>query len=546
MRKYLLLILFTNLLLADEFEVSKEVKGVNQKNYTDTTTIEIKNEKKEIPTGKVEVVELGPKKADIKEKEKVSIVTTPREEVEITPIDDEVNVKEKTERYSKVFFGVGGHDKVTNYNYGLIDISRIEKYDVNYDLFIKRETAEENRENSKKSSDLIDASFQKDKVKIDLALEKGTQEFPGMNTSLTQVKTDKEYTDLATGVTYKIKDDMSIELDYSYKNNNSDTILTGPEGVYTRDYKYSTYGIKGTKDFLYSDDYGNHSIDSTIGFVRETSSSDDSRNVIFVEASDRFNLVKIENTAFIGKLRVEGGNKTNLSFQTEATRKLDSNVAINAGLGLKSSHTLKKDVINNFYYVNDIVDFENLDNEKIYTLSGGMTFVKEKLYVEAKALINAGDDLITYEAKEVSTGLERAIKPTNYEKSVMWLEAKLNVGYTLTENVRGIANLGLSTLDDIAYSPTLKASVEGIYTRKSYETGLKYNFNGSMYTQNKGASDRGAIGSYGTFDWSNTYSFGDDYLVSFGVNNLLDVKGNKMKDYNINGRMASIGVQIKY
>lgn len=548
MKKYLLLMLVTNLLLADDFEVSKEVQGVNQKNYTDTATIEIKKEKKEIPVQKVELVELGTDTASIKETDKVAVETTPKEEVEVVSPEENNDLLDKKDRDSKIFFGLGGHDDVTNYYYGLMDNSKLEKYGVNYNLLIRRETAEENRENSKKNSDLIDASFEKDKIKLDLALEKGTQEFPGMSTSLTQVKTDKEYTDFSTGVSYKLRDDMSLEFDYSYNNNSSDTLLIGPEGEYTRDYKYSTYELKGTKEFLYNDDFGSHSIDSALGYIRETNSADDSRNIIFMEASDRFSLTKLENTAFNGKARLESGDKTNLSLETEATKKLDDNIAITAELGMKSSYALKKDVIEDFYFVNDIVDFENLKNEKIYTLGGGMTFVKENLYAEAKASINAGDDLITYVAKEVSTGAERAIQPNNYTKSLVWLETNFKAGYILNDNFRGVANVKLSTLDDIAYSPAMTMSLEGMYTKDQYETSLKYNFNGSMYTKNKGegVTDRESVGSYGTIDWINTYNFGNDYTAFFNIDNLLDVKGNKMKDYKINGRMATIGLQIKY
>ena len=46
MKKYLLLMLVTNLLLAEELEVNKEVQGVNQKVYTEVS--EINTDKKEI------------------------------------------------------------------------------------------------------------------------------------------------------------------------------------------------------------------------------------------------------------------------------------------------------------------------------------------------------------------------------------------------------------------------------------------------------------------------------------------------------------------
>ena len=48
MKKYLLLMLVTNLLLAEELEVNKEVQGVNQKVYTEVS--EINTDKKEIKT----------------------------------------------------------------------------------------------------------------------------------------------------------------------------------------------------------------------------------------------------------------------------------------------------------------------------------------------------------------------------------------------------------------------------------------------------------------------------------------------------------------
>jgi len=175
-----------------------------------------------------------------------------------------------------------------------------------------------------------------------------------------------------------------------------------------------------------------------------------------------------------------------------------------------------------------------------------MTYTKDKVYAELNASINSGDDLITYEAQEVSTGLERAIAPTNYDKSVVWLETELNTSYIMDENFRSAANLTLSSLKDISYNPTLKASVEGIYTKDKYEGRMKYNFNGSMYTKNKGNADRESIGSYGTLDLLNTYTFGNDYSVHFDITNLLDVNGKKMKDYDINGRVISLGLEIKY
>ena len=537
MKKYLLLMLVTNLLLAEDLEVNKEVQGVNQKVYTDTN--QIKTEKKEIKTGNVELIELTKSTADIKTNDKVSIDLAPKENIAVADINDRDSLLTKKERESRVFFGIGGHDDITNYNYGIIDSSKIEKYDVNYNLLIKRETAEENRENSEVSTDLLDANFVKDKVKVDLLLEKGTQEFPGMSTAISQVKSDKEFTEFATGISYELTSDTNIEFNYDYNNNSSDTLIV-------RDYKYSTYELKGTKEFLYKDDFGSHSIDATAGIIREDNEDYDNRNILYVEGKNRFNIVKIENTDFIGKVRVEGGEKTNLSLDLDASKKLDDNIKINAGVEVKSSYKLKKDIINDFYYVNDIVDFDNLRNEKVYTLSGGMTYTKDKVYAEVNASINSGDDLITYEAQEVSTGLERAIAPTNYDKSVVWLETELNTSYIMDENFRSAANLTLSSLKDIAYNPTLKASVEGIYTKDKYEGRMKYNFNGSMYTKNKGNADRESIGSYGTLDLLNTYTFGNDYSVHFDITNLLDVNGKKMKDYDINGRVISLGLEIKY
>ena len=546
MKKYLLLMLVTNLLLAEELEVNKEVQGVNQKVYTEVS--EINTDKKEIKTGNVELIELGKSTAEIKTNDKVSIDLAPKENIDVVEMNDRDSLLTKKERESRVFFGMGGHDEITNYNYGIIDNSKIEKYDVNYNLLIKRETAEENRENTKVSTDLLDASFEKNKVKVDLLLEKGTQEFPGMSTASTQVKTDKEFTEFSTGISYELTSDTNIEFDYDYNSNSSDTVLTDTVNLknYTRDYKYSTYELKGTKEFLYKDDFGSHSIDAIAGIIIEANESDDNRNILYVEGKNRFNIVKIENTDFIGKVRVEGGEKTNLSLDLDASKKLDDNIKINAGVEVKSSYKLKKDIIDDFYYVNDVVDFVNLRNEKVYSLSGGMTYTKDKVYAEVNASINSGDDLITYEAQEVSTGLERAIVPTNYEKSLVWLETELNTSYTMDERFRSAASLNLSSLTDIAYNPSLKASVEGIYTKDKYGGRLKYNFNGNMYTKNKGNTDRESIGSYGTIDLLNTYTFGNDYSVNFNITNLLDVNGKKMKDYDINGRVISVGLEIKY
>ena len=229
MKKYLLLMLVTNLLLAEDLEVNKEVQGVNQKVYTDTN--QIKTEKKEIKTGNVELIELTKSTADIKTNDKVSIDLAPKENIAVADINDRDSLLTKKERESRVFFGIGGHDDITNYNYGIIDSSKIEKYDVNYNLLIKRETAEENRENSEVSTDLLDANFVKDKVKVDLLLEKGTQEFPGMSTAISQVKSDKEFTEFATGISYELTSDTNIEFNYDYNNNSSDTLIV-------RDYKY--------------------------------------------------------------------------------------------------------------------------------------------------------------------------------------------------------------------------------------------------------------------------------------------------------------------
>ena len=546
MKKYLLLMLVTNLLLAEELEVNKEVQGVNQKVYTEVS--EINTDKKEIKTGNVELIELGKSTAEIKTNDKVSIDLAPKENIDVVEMSDRDSLLTKKERESRVFFGMGGHDEITNYNYGIIDNSKIEKYDVNYNLLIKRETAEENRENTKVSTDLLDASFEKNKVKVDLLLEKGTQEFPGMSTAISHTE-DKEFTELVAGISYELTSDTNIEFDYDYNSNSSDTVLTDTVNLknYTRDYKYSTYELKGTKEFLYKDDFGSHSIDAIAGIIIEANESDDNRNILYVEGKNRFNIVKIENTDFIGKVRVEGGEKTNLSLDLDASKKLDDNIKINAGVEVKSSYKLKKDIIDDFYYVNDVVDFVNLRNEKVYSLSGGMTYTKDKVYAEVNASINSGDDLITYEAQEVSTGSERAIVPTNYPKSLVWLETELNTSYTMDERFRSAASLNLSSLTDIAYNPSLKASVEGIYTKDKYEGRLKYNFNGSMYTKyKKDNTDRESIGSYGTLDFLNTYTFGNDYSVNFNITNLLDVNGKKMKDYDINGRVISVGLEIKY
>ena len=239
MKKYLLLMLVTNLLLAEELEVNKEVQGVNQKVYTEVS--EINTDKKEIKTGNVELIELGKSTAEIKTNDKVSIDLAPKENINVVEMNDRDSLLTKKERESRVFFGMGGHDEITNYNYGIIDNSKIEKYDVNYNLLIKRETAEENRENTKVSTDLLDASFEKNKVKVDLLLEKGTQEFPGMSTAISHTE-DKEFTELVAGISYELTSDTNIEFDYDYNSNSSDTLVV-------RDYKYSTYELKGTKEF---------------------------------------------------------------------------------------------------------------------------------------------------------------------------------------------------------------------------------------------------------------------------------------------------------
>ena len=110
---------------------------------------------------------------------------------------------------------------------------------------------------------------------------------------------------------------------------------------------------------MYKDDFGSHSIDAIAGIIIEANESDDNRNILYVEGKNRFNIVKIENTDFIGKVRVEGGEKTNLSLDLDASKKLDDNIKINAGVEVKSSYKLKKDIIDDFYYVNDVVDFVN-------------------------------------------------------------------------------------------------------------------------------------------------------------------------------------------
>jgi hypothetical protein len=291
MKKYLLLMLVTNLLLAEELEVNKEVQGVNQKVYTEVS--EINTDKKEIKTGNVELIELGKSTAEIKTNDKVSIDFAPKENIDVVEMSNRDSLLTKKERESRVFFGIGGHDEITNYNYGIIDNSKIEKYDVNYNLLIKRETAEENRENTKVSTDLLDASFEKNKVKVDLLLEKGTQEFPGMSTAISHTE-DKEFTELVAGISYELTSDTNIEFDYDY-NSNSSTDTVNLKN-YTRDYKYSTYELKGTKEFLYKDDFGSHSIDATAGIIIEANESDDNRNILYVEGKNRFNLINIPNT----------------------------------------------------------------------------------------------------------------------------------------------------------------------------------------------------------------------------------------------------------
>ena len=86
MKKYLFLMLVTNLLLAEELEVNKEVQGVNQKVYTEVK--EIKDDKKDIKTGNVELIELGKSTAEIKKNDKVAINLAPKENIEVVEMNN--------------------------------------------------------------------------------------------------------------------------------------------------------------------------------------------------------------------------------------------------------------------------------------------------------------------------------------------------------------------------------------------------------------------------------------------------------------------------
>jgi len=466
-----------------------------------------------------------------------------KEKINDTGYSQKDNIFTQKERESRVFFSLGGHDSISNYKYGLIDNSRIEKYGIDYNLFIKRENFEENRSNSKISSDLINTSFTKDKLALKLELEKGQQEFPGMKKQATPVKTDKEFTNFGTEVNYSLTEDTTVGIKYSYGSNSSESLANTS---YTRDYSYSNVEINGTKEFLYKDSYGSHSIDAKLGAFIDKN-RDEKNNILFVEGKDRFSLTNLKDIDFNAMVKLEGGKDTNLSLNLIASKKLDEEKKVNGGFYIDSDYTSYKDVVKNSY-VNDVLAFSDIKNEKSYGLKGGITYTKDKLYSNLDVSINSSKDLITYEAIEVDTGREKVIVPVNYSKRVSYMDAKAKVSYTKNENLRGEGSLYLSTLKDIAYKPNFRAEAEAIYNKDKYEGRVKYSINGGMYTKNEKATEtnREYINPYGTVDFLNTYSFSKDYVLSLNVTNILDSKAEKMQEYPINGRLISLGVEIKY
>lgn len=541
MKKYALLMLFSSLLMAEDLEVNKEVQGQNQKNYVET--LAVKDENKPINTGNIKLIDIGLNPANLENKDKINLGIDTKEKIDTTDFTQKVDIFTQKERESRVFFSLGGHDSISNYKYGLIDNSRIEKYGIDYNLFIKRENFEENRSNSKISTDYIKASFTRDKFNLNLDLEKGQQEFPGMKNSTVPVKSDKEFTKFGTEVNYSLTEDTKVGVNYTYGSNSSES-LGGT--TFTRDYSHSNLEINGSKEFLYKDGNGDHSIDAKLGAFMDKNSNE-KNSILFVEGKDRFTLTSLKDTEFNAMVKLEGGKNTNLSLNLIASKKLDEEKKVNAGFYVDSDYTTFKDIIGNSY-VNDVVAFRDIKNEKSYGLKGGVTYIKDKLYVNLDASINSSADLITYEAVEVDPTKEKAIVPKNYDKRVGYMDAKAKVSYTKNENLRGEGSFYLSTLKDIAYRPNFRAEAEAIYTNDKYEGRVKYNLNGSMYTKNDGlnVSNREYINSNGTIDFLNTYSFSKDYVLSLNVTNLLDSNGEKMQEYPVNGRMISLGVEIKY
>ena len=541
MKKYALLMLFSSLLMAEDLEVNKEVQGQNQKNYVET--LAVKDENKPINTGNIKLIDIGLNPANLENKDKINLGIDTKEKIDTTDFTQKVDIFTQKERESRVFFSLGGHDSISNYKYGLIDNSRIEKYGIDYNLFIKRENFEENRSNSKISTDYIKTSFTRDKFNLNLDLEKGQQEFPGMKNSTVPVKSDKEFTKFGTEVNYSLTEDTKVGVNYTYGSNSSES-LGGT--TFTRDYSHSNLEINGSKEFLYKDGNGDHSIDAKLGAFMDKNSNE-KNSILFVEGKDRFTLTSLKDTEFNAMVKLEGGKNTNLSLNLIASKKLDEEKKVNAGFYVDSDYTSFKEIIGNSY-VNDVVAFRDIKNEKSYGLKGGVTYIKDKLYVNLDASINSSADLITYEAEEVDKGKEKAIVPKNYDKRVGYMDAKAKVSYTKNENLRGEGSFYLSTLKDIAYRPNFRAEAEAIYTNDKYEGRVKYNLNGSMYTKNDGlnVSNREYINSNGTIDFLNTYSFSKDYVLSLNVTNLLDSNGEKMQEYPVNGRMISLGVEIKY
>lgn len=538
MKKYALLFIFSSLVMAEDLEVNKSVQGQNQKTYVENMSI--KEESKPISTGNIKLIDTGLNPANLENKDKITLGINTKENINnLDTMKD--NIFTQKERESKVFFSLGGHDSISNYKYGLIDNSRIEKFGIDYNLFIKRENFEEDRSNSKLSTDYISTKLSKDKLTLDLELQQGQQEFPGMDNSIVAVKSDKEFTTFGTKASYQITDDLKIGANYYYLNNNSSSLAGSG---YTRDYSNSYLEVNGTKDFLYKDTYGTHSIDAKIGIGIDKMESE-KNNILFVEGKDRFSLEAIKGIDFNAMAKLEGGNGTNLSFNVLGTKSLDENRKVSAGIYLDSDYTSFNDVIKGSY-VNDVVAFKDLENEKTYGIKGGYTYIKDKLYSSIEVSLNSSKDLISYETVEAIAGQEKVIVPVNYDKRVTYMDAKGKVSYTKDENLRGEASLYLSTLNELAYRPNAKAEVEAIYTKDKYEGRLKYGFSGSMYTQNESAVNRESVSANGTVDFLNTYTLSKDYVFSLNITNILDMKSEKMKNYPTNGRLISLGVEIKY
>lgn len=553
MKKYLALsILLTAALNAQgEFEVNKEVEGINKKIYEEGR--QLKEDLTNIDVSDVELKDLDiDTEIDI-DKDILSIDNiTDQVEEKYDFLEGEVKDSinkfiDKKGEDDYLYFGLAGFGQVDGLEYGLQYSNSYQDLDyrVKLDRFIKGE----DRANTNVSKDTIDVTLNYQKFAGELNLNRTDENYGGMKSSTTSVESSRKLTEVGGNFAYELsaigQDIIKLNLDMYKASSESVSLSTSS---YTRTWDNNIVDFYATYEKLVTDTSMTHLLDGRFGYLYDEMYTGRS-STLYVSGTDRFKIDALNDMDFNAGLAMETAtkdetdNEFNFSADLEASKKIDNNLSVFGRAKKDKRSKSAKEIRNMFGYATDILAFGDLISENNYEFTLGTNFTQNKLFLEASATLNNSEDKIYFEEVQSDIGKENSIVVKNYGDTLSWMDLDFKATYLWEEQFRGEFIYSYTTLDKLSYIPATKADLKGVYQLDKYETEVLLSYNGEMYAK---ADKQNKLDSYVTVDWFNTYKFNKDTNVSFGIENIFDSSKEIMTDYPLDGRRVTLRFNTKY